>query len=89
MDVFGASGDPQCDRVLNDPYSADQWPYYSYINTRYEDIHKVIDKIIQDKAKGILIVRAWQYRHWYAALARITKASYLIPLRAPENAESP
>ena len=82
MDVFGASGDPQCDRVLNDPYSADRGPYYSYINTGYEDIHKVIDKIIQEEAKGILVVPAWQYHHWYAALAMTSKASYLIPLRA-------
>ena len=82
MEVFGASGDPQCHRVLNDPYFADWGPDYSYINAWYEDIHKVIDKIIQDKAKGILVVPAWQYRHWYAALARITKASYSIPLRA-------
>ena len=42
----------------------------------------MIEKIIQDKAKGILAVPGWQYRHWYAALTRITKASYLIALRA-------
>ena len=62
MDVFGASGDPKCDRLLNYPYSADWRLYYSYISTRYEDIHKVIDKIIQDKANGFLVLPAWQYR---------------------------
>ena len=79
--MFGASGDP-CEWVLSNSCSADLRPYYIYINTHYEDMHKVIDKIIQGRAKGILVVPAWQCRHWYAALARITKASYLVPLRA-------
>ena len=75
--------------MLKDPYSADWGPYYSYINTRCQDRHKVIEKIVEDNTKDILVVLAWHYRHWYAALARITKASYLIALRALKMRNQP
>ena len=82
VDVFGGSGDPNAQKVVTDPYCSEWSAYYCFINTKYEDMHRVIDKIVHEKVRAILIVPAWHHRHWFPTLTRITTAAYRLLLQA-------
>ena len=64
------------------PYHSDWGSYYNFINTKYTDMHRVIYKIVHDRARAILIIPALHHRHWFSTLKYITKAAYRLPLQA-------
>lgn len=50
-----------------------------WINGPFEHYNRVVDKIVTERAKAIVICPVWQRMKWWKRIQLITKASYMLP----------
>ena len=72
--------DPQSQAV--NTFSLEWGNINFYAFPPFSCIPRVIQKICQDKAKGILVVPDWPTQSWYGQFSEITTKSILIPSRS-------
>lgn len=69
---------PDPESLLVDAFTVNwsQWFFYAF--PPFSIIHKVIEKIIKDKAKGIVVVPIWSGQPWYPVFKNIIIGDLLV-----------
>jgi hypothetical protein len=71
--------DPQCFAVNAFLFSWEKFDFYCF--PPFAVIARILQKIVQDTARGILVVPEWPTQPWYALLPEITIKSTILPPR--------
>ena len=72
---------PDPDAEVIDAFSVDWGDIKFYAFPPFNIINRVLQKVVADKATGIIIVPEWPTQIWYHMLADLTVESFILPNR--------
>jgi hypothetical protein len=89
VDRFATSVNSLCNRFNSirlcphteavDTFTQDWSGTLNWINPPFNIIHRVVSKILQDKARGILITPLWERASWFQTLQSLAQDTYDFP----------